>query len=367
MKPVTQLRLAPFLLFLALAGPSDARADAPGVGVLIPMSGQFAELGEQCRWGVEAARAALGTDAPAAAKPAFIYEDSQADPKTAISAFRRLVDEKKVVSVVTIRSPIGLAVNPISAQARVPVLGAVAHPKFVAGNPYAFQMWAQTDAEGAAIANGMLKVAGKKAAIVTAEDDWLIALSAKAREKFVELGGTIVMEDSVPPAETDLAMTMTKVKAAKVDAVFLDLTVPQLGASVKKLRELGYAGSIFSNFWASLPDVQRSAGAPGMNGVYFPEMEVEHPKFRAEVERSFPGKRPTAATFSCYTAAAAAISAVSAVGSGADREAVYRKLLAMGNVPLLDGMLTMKERVGQYSVLLKQIHDGKVQLAKGAS
>ena len=345
-------------LFLTVCSAvSHARGDAPlaVLGVLLPLSGQFAELGEECRWGVEAARVALA-EREAPTKIRFEYEDSQSDAKAALSGFRQLLETKRALAILLIRSPVGLAVNPLAKQAGVAVLGAAGHPQFVEGNSTSYQFWSQTEVEGDVLAHGIIGQGGKHVAMLTADDDWLSSLSEQTRRHVQALGGSMVLDETIRPSDLDFSAWLTKAKIRNADTVFLNLTVPQIGVAVKKLRELGLRVAVYSNFWASFPDVMNTAGEPGMEGVFFPEMQFVDPEFRKVVAQQFPGAAPTAATYGCYTAAAAAVAVLGRADNSSTRGSIADALSRMTSVPLLDKTLPMKDRRGQYAVRLKRIH-----------
>jgi branched-chain amino acid transport system substrate-binding protein len=125
----------------AIADPAATPPEKLKIGMLLTLSGSFASAGEDCRKGAEAGLLVAGPQTPID----LIYADTKNEPTTAITEFQRLVRANLVVGVYTHRSSIGMALNPISLNAQVPLLGAVGHRDFARGNNFAFQIWPRSE------------------------------------------------------------------------------------------------------------------------------------------------------------------------------------------------------------------------------
>lgn len=349
------------LLLYCFLLPLFAFADDPvRIGLLVPLSGPYADLGEDCRFGIEVARRGFApSDKVGSHQVEFHYEDSQADPKTGILGYKKLVEEKNVLAIVTIRSPIGMAINPSSKRDHVSLLGGVGHKDFVSTNKYAFQLWASTPVEGSTLAEGMVARGDLVAAVLTTEDEWTMSLTEGFKNRFLGLGGELIFDETVPPSEMNLSTVLTKAFSKNPDAIFLDLGVAQIPVAVRRARELGYKKTIYSNFWSGSADVARAAGDEMMDGVIFPEMVVSEPKFSAALA-TFSDKRPNAAAYSCYTATAMTIEGIKNVSSNLNRDTLYDALTKVKVVPLLDSPLEIIDRRGNFKMGLKEVQENKI-------
>lgn len=375
--PHSNFRLALFasLLFANWLQPQRCRSDelqrsqAPitnedpvKIGLLLTLTGTFATGGEDCRRGIEVARQEYSPQNFAGPhKIAFIYEDSQNDPKVGVNGFKKLADLDQVLGVITMRSSIAMVLNPISRQKRIAMLGAVGHRDFVPGNEYAFGIWPSTADEGAALADRMIADGQRRAATLTLEDEWTMSLTAGVRERFEQLGGQIVAHETVAPKESDVTTMLTKMKVLQPDAIHINLDVGQNGLAIRRAREIGYRGALYSNFWAADADAVAVAGLEAAEGVMFPEIKLGLPRFRALLENKFPPKRTSAMMFSCYASAAMMIQAVSKIEGKPDRAQVFQALQATSEVPLADEPLPIRERRGRFNILVKRISAGQVQ------
>lgn len=348
--------------FIGLNLVAGVRAEEPiTIGLLVSLSGPYADIGEDCRRGIETSRQMYAPDDRVGSHTLrFIYEDSQADPKVGVNAFKKLADEDRALAVVTMRSPIGMAVNPLSRQVHVPVLGGVGHKDFVSTNEYAFQHWPSTQKEGAVLADEIIRTHPKGIGVITAEDEWTMALTAGFKDRFIEKNGTIELAETVPPGEMDLGSLLTRAKRDVPGALFLNLGLAQGAATLRRAREVGYPGTIYSNFWAGDSKAIEAAG-PATEGLLFPETKLELPKFKATLSKSFSPKRPSAMTFSCYAATAMVIQALKNITAIPNRENLYQELLSIKNIELLDEPLPMKDRRAEIAVVMKRIKNNAVQ------
>ena len=364
-------RIAVLLAFV-----STAAAEAPPVSVapptevrigeLLALTGPFADIGEDCRRGVEVGRQAFFVnDRIGDYKLTLLPGDTQADPKIGLNEFRKVVDEEHAVAIITMRSPIGMALNPVSKAKHIPLLGAVGHSEFPVQNEYAFAMWAMTSSEGKFLADAMLKAGHDQIAMLTAEDDWTVSVSKHFTEAFTKLGGKILYADSVPGAEVDFAPIATKLRSSHAKAFFINLGLTPGALAVKRIREQGMTQKIYSNFWTGDPNAIASAGAEVMEDVSFAEAKTNFPKFRAALDANFPKKRISSMTYSCYSSMgllAVSLSRLSSKqGSGPlTSDQLYQALIEVKEIPLLDGTLAMAERRAQFELTLKTIRGGAV-------
>lgn len=92
--------------------------DTIKVGVLLPLSGPIVQSGELIKDGIELAKEKAGKS-----KIELIYEDTQCDPKKAVSAFNKLVELNKVKVVIgLICSGEAIAVAPLAEEKGVVIL-----------------------------------------------------------------------------------------------------------------------------------------------------------------------------------------------------------------------------------------------------
>jgi branched-chain amino acid transport system substrate-binding protein len=81
---------------LALATSADA-ADAIKVGVVTPLSGAYAPIGKQVRWGAELAVKEINAAGGVKGRPfELLFEDEEANPPVAVRKSEKLLQQDKV-------------------------------------------------------------------------------------------------------------------------------------------------------------------------------------------------------------------------------------------------------------------------------
>src|SRR6478672_5321387 len=98
MKPFSILAAASALLVTtALPGAAFAQSGPIKIGVVTPLSGTYAPIGQQVRWGLElAARDINAAGGIAGRKVDLIFEDEEANPSVAVQKAEKLFQVEKV-------------------------------------------------------------------------------------------------------------------------------------------------------------------------------------------------------------------------------------------------------------------------------
>ena len=215
--------LAIAALVLGATSPSFA-ADPVKIGLVLPMSGPFAAYGKQIEHGVKLYLAQNG-DTIAGRKVELIVKDDS--PGTSGDVSKRLAQELVVKDKVEILAgfaltPAALAVAPMSAEAKVPmVIMNAATSIITTKSPYVTRTSHTLPQDTAPIATWAAKNNIKK--VYTLVSDYGPGHDAEGQFKksFTAAGGEIVGEVRVPVKNPDFAPYLQKIKDTKPDAVFL--------------------------------------------------------------------------------------------------------------------------------------------------
>ena len=96
----TTLRTASLPLALALAGFAGntlAQTQPIRIGVVTPLSGTYAGIGQQVKWGLDLAARQINAAGGVAGRPLeLIYEDEEANPAVAVQKAEKLFQVNKV-------------------------------------------------------------------------------------------------------------------------------------------------------------------------------------------------------------------------------------------------------------------------------
>jgi hypothetical protein len=293
------------------------------IGVIAPLTGPFADYGEEVRKGVEAG---IGSDQGVQ----LIFEDEKCDPKTAVSAFQKLasVDHVKFIIGPGCGSP-QEAVAPLLAENRVIMFvpSAASKELFQRSGGYFYNVQYSLEDESRFIADEMYKRGFKNVALITYGN----AFSDTHKQSFDKsFKGTIGFESVLLDDSSNLLPELTKAKAAKIDAVYAPDVSFFFGGGPAKMKQLGLNVPVYTTYIAELPSVR-----PVVEGAYY----------------SFPEKLIGAegAVFNLSREAAVIVATVAAYCKG-DTLCAKEKLDAPGSV--------YKEGVKQRSMTLKRILNG---------
>jgi branched-chain amino acid transport system substrate-binding protein len=227
---------------LIAAGASTAvAADVIKIGGLLPMSGPGSYFGAQDKQGIELALEALNKSG---AKFEIQYEDSACSPLPATQAAKRLLDQYKPDVVIGEEcSDATLAVMPVLAQAKVPLLNAGSSSIKVTepGNPWTFRIMPNEVMQGVDIATNAAKRLNAKSAVLLYENTNAGIGNAKVfGDTFTKLGGSILADIGFGRDVNDFTSIATRVAGlGKIDVI---PTYTLEGQGLKITQALAQAG-----------------------------------------------------------------------------------------------------------------------------
>ncbi len=228
----------------ALAAVS-ARAQEPfKIGLILPMTGPFQSTGVQAN---DAAKLFLKDhgDMVAGRKVEIILRDDASSPANSRRIAQELVVQDHIGAMVGFGiTPQALAVAPISAQAKVPMLlvGSAASIS-VTKSPYAVRV-GQTVPQSSFVMGQWAAKHGIKTA-VTIVSDYAPGYDAEEyfTKSFTEGGGKVLEKIRVPVVNPDFAPFLDRAKNDKPSAIFIFLPAGEGAAFAKQYVERGLQSS----------------------------------------------------------------------------------------------------------------------------
>lgn len=216
------------------------------IGALMPLTGTFAQLGEDTKNGLEVAREDI------AARYGIMfditYEDSAADPKVAAPAATKLSTfDKFGVVIGGPGSSANLAAAPIFEENKTVFIAVSATPKLNDAGDYIFKVHPDIDGEVSRMSAFLYETGYRRVAVLY---DAASETQTGAKDMFVKLftdkGGVIALAEGYDSKTvTDFRTTMAKVKGAEADAVYLLAIEKVAGLAVRQAREVGLTEPIF--------------------------------------------------------------------------------------------------------------------------
>jgi branched-chain amino acid transport system substrate-binding protein len=242
-----------FGLVLAIAlcsSPTWAKEQEIKIGTLIPLTGPLSALGINAKYGCDMAAAEInqagGVKSIGGAKIKMVHGDSEGKADTGMSVAERLIKQEGVVACLSgPQSGVTFATTQVTEKYQIPhiVTGSVADEITSRGFKYVFRiiptatMWSLSQLR---LAEDMRKKGHKVQKIALFYEDTLWGQSqAKVwREKKGEFN--IVADLSYPNSTSDLTVSITKLKAAKPDVVFICSYVSDAILMTKTMFEMDF-------------------------------------------------------------------------------------------------------------------------------
>lgn len=327
------------------------------LGVITELSGSFIANGEDCRLGHETAMNAYTENgAINGQKIKLVYGDSRGEGKTAINELRKLISANNLNAILVNRSQVAMAISPILLAKRLPMVAVAAHPDLIRLNSFAFRIFPSSRAEAEAISRELARRQLKSIAMVSLEDEYLIALRDSIRQMLPKR--QILLDETVLEGEMDYVSLASRILILKPQVVFVNLGINQSGLLIRRLREQSTSLAIFSNFWVQKKEVIGAAGKANTENVFFVGLSNDLPQFERELKRLNPALLPTANYYACHAALGVVLQTIRRNPGIQSAQDMHKALLETKSVSLLDEKLEMREREALFRLSTYEIKNG---------
>ncbi len=330
------------------------------IGAMADVTGPSARIGNDCQRGYELAFNTYSSEGKVGSHTVkIIYGDNQNEVKTGLNEFKRIVEYEGANAIITTRSHISMAINPLSLQKKIPILGIASHPKFTKQNNYAFRFIASAKKDGSTLAKSIFDKGSKKVAIVTLVDDSFLATSESFSEEFKSLGGVITDSIELLPTEMDFKSLIAKLQIKKPDGIFINLGIVQLPHFIKKVKESLKNISIFSNFLINTVDVKNDLGYLA-NDIPYTESEIGGSNFINLYQTQFKNESPSQISYSCFVAMGATLQAIQSIQEETEYtpDSLYQALKKQNKILVPDGSIEMFEQEANFNSVVYILKNG---------
>ncbi len=269
--------LACLTLFLGACQQTDS--GKVKVGVLAPLTGNAAELGQHIQKGIDLANEHLDN------KYQLIYEDDKCiDTAAALSAAQKFVTIDKVKFVIgPLCAPPYQAVSGYLNREGVAFMHTSgATPSFIAnsgefGIPGLSTSTYQENEVLAGFIYDGLKI--KKMAVFVWNEEWAVEHGNGFVKHFKELGGEIVFDEKFNLEDTDFRTSILKIKQSGAEGVYIVALNFQNARIVKQFRQLYPELPIFGQFELEDPAFLDAAGGFADGVIYvYPKVDTFSPE-----------------------------------------------------------------------------------------
>jgi len=241
------------------------------IGAILPLTGQGAAYGQAAKLGMDLALQQTNSRGGINGRMLrIIYEDSQGDPRSGVSAFQKLVDVDHVQAVLgDLLSSVTLSIAPIANRRHVVLLSpASSSPKLTDSGEYVFRNCPSDIYEGTVMADYVIhNLEFKRVAILRINNEYGVGIGTVFRNEITQNGGVVVAEESYADDATDFRTQITKIASQNPQAVYL-LGYTQIGYILRQAKELGLKTQFLSTVTFEDPEILKLAG-DAANGVVY--------------------------------------------------------------------------------------------------
>ena len=299
-----------------------ARAETLKIGSLSPLTGSYAADGNDIANGTRAAIAAIEKEGgiPGYDKIELFAEDTACDPRQAVAAANKLVNEKVVGVVGAYCSSATIPASETLDEAKIPMLTPASTSEKVTerGLPYMFRVCGRDDDQSIAAIKFIKDVLKAKTIFIVDDKTTYSQGLADNVEKLAKKDGfTVIAHDHVNQGDKDFSAVLTKIRDAKPDVFYMSLQNSASGALMLiQAKRAGVTAAIIGQdavYHPQLMEIAKDA-AEGMYLTfgYIDDATPAYKKFQAAYEQY--GK-PGAYSAYAYDAAYALLSAIKAAKS----------------------------------------------------
>ena len=352
------LRLACAVLGTALLGSvfagcgSKESGDTIKVGANFELTGNVANYGnatiEGLQLAIDEANEAGGINGK---KIELVSVDDKSEAAESINAATKLISDDDVKVIVgPATTGLVLAETQTATDAKVPIIAPCAtSPEATVENgkvkPYVFRSCFIDPQQGEVMATFAAKDLKAKTAVIYVDNssDYSKSLAKVFREKFEAAGGKVVMEEAFLQKDQDFKATLTKLKTANADVMFVPAYYEEVGKIVKQAREMGINSAILGTDGWDDTKVVDIAGADALNNTFFSthysEKDAEVQSFIEAYKKKF-NRAPNVFAALGYDAGKMLVDALKRAGSG-DTEKIREALEATKDLKVGTGTISM--------------------------
>jgi len=260
-------------------GSAQQGGDTIKIGINTELSGAVASYGTNAANGallaieeINAAGGVLGKQL----EP--LSRDCKSIPDEAMSVSAALVGEKIVAQIGPLTSGNVAGSTSVMMENQIPLLAPAATAVNVTVDEKAnkvrdfiFRVCYLDSDQGRRMANFALEELNVKNAAIygSTSDDYATGLAKYFKEEFTAKGGTIVAEEGFVNGDKDFRATLTKIKSANPEFIYVPGYYTEVAVLIKQAREMGITCPIGGGDGWDSPDMVSVAGAEALNNTYF--------------------------------------------------------------------------------------------------
>ncbi|QHE84434.1 ABC transporter substrate-binding protein [Hydrogenophaga sp. BPS33] len=345
------------------------------VGSIQDLSGPIAAFGKQVRMGMQLRVDEINEQGGInGRKIKLLVEDAKYDPRNAVLAAQKLVNQDKIFAMV---GHIGTAQNMAAMPVQFSKNVLNFYPITAAREMY--EPFHKLKYSFAAPYYDMMKImvprlvkekGSKKVCTLYQDDEFGLEVKRGAEDGLKAIGMPLAVETTYKRGATDFASQMQKLASEQCDMVVMGTLIRETIGGIATAKRLNF-NPVFIGSAGAYTDLIHKLGGPAMNGFYA-AMTVQHPyldeasqplRFWANKYKTKFNEDPTVFSVYGYGSIDAFARAASAAGNNLTTESFIKAMDTMKIPPDIFGSAEMTfsptKRLGSNASRLSQITDGR--------
>lgn len=355
----------------------DAKSDEIKIGANFELTGNVANYGSATLDGLKLAIKEVNDAGGVNGKKITIVDaDNKSEASEAVNAATKLISDDKVKVVVgpAVTANV-IAESQVATDDKIPVVAPDAtSPEVTVENgqvkPYIFRSCFIDPQQGTVMAKFATENLKAKTAVIYVDNstDYSKSLGKVFKEKFEAAGGKVLDQQAFVAKDQDFKATLTTLKAANADVIFVPAYYEEVGKIVKQARELGITCPILGTDGWDDAKVADIAGADALNNTFFSTHysdKDDSVKGFVEAFKQEYGHMPNVFAALGYDAGKMIVDAIKRAGSD-DPEKIRQALEETKDLQVGTGTITMDKNHNpiKQAVILENKNGDRVMVAK---
>lgn len=355
----------------------DAKSDEIKIGANFELTGNVANYGSATLDGLKLAIKEVNDAGGVNGKKITIVDaDNKSEASEAVNAATKLISDDKVKVIVgpAVTANV-IAESQVATDDKIPVIAPDAtSPEVTVENgqvkPYIFRSCFIDPQQGTVMAKFATENLKAKTAVIYVDNstDYSKSLGKVFKEKFEAAGGKVLDQQAFVAKDQDFKATLTTLKAANADVIFVPAYYEEVGKIVKQARELGITCPILGTDGWDDSKVADIAGADALNNTFFSTHysdKDDSVKGFVEAFKQEYGHMPNVFAALGYDAGKMIVDAIKRAGSD-DPEKIRQALEETKDLQVGTGTITMDKNHNpiKQAVILENKNGDRVMVAK---
>lgn len=355
----------------------EAKSDEIKIGANFELTGNVANYGSATLDGLKLAIKEVNDAGGVNGKKITIVDaDNKSEASEAVNAATKLISDDKVKVVVgpAVTANV-IAESQVATDDKIPVVAPDAtSPEVTVENgqvkPYIFRSCFIDPQQGTVMAKFATENLKAKTAVIYVDNstDYSKSLGKVFKEKFEAAGGKVLDQQAFVAKDQDFKATLTTLKAANADVIFVPAYYEEVGKIVKQARELGITCPILGTDGWDDAKVADIAGADALNNTFFSTHysdKDDSVKGFVEAFKQEYGHMPNVFAALGYDAGKMIVDAIKRAGSD-DPEKIRQALEETKDLQVGTGTITMDKNHNpiKQAVILENKNGDRVMVAK---